>query len=149
VHFAGVTANPNGAWVTQQARNLLIARADHSGPLRFLVGDRDAKFSAAFDEVFRSAGIGVMWAPARAQGKRARGNSVSGSVRRECLDWLRIFGRGHLERVLGTYVEHYNEHRAHRALRQRPAVARTRPAPDRGASLNIHRPDHLDGLLHE
>jgi putative transposase len=70
-------------------------------------------------------------------------------VRRECVDWLLILNRRHLERVLRTYVEHYNGHRPHRALGQRPPLARARPAPHGSAPLNIHRRDHLGGLLYE
>ena len=71
------------------------------------------------------------------------------SVRRECLEWLLIFNRRHLERVLRTYLEHYNGHRPHRALAQHPPLARARPAPDRGAPLDVHRRNRLGGLLHE
>jgi putative transposase len=149
VHFAGVTANPNGAWVTQQARNLVVARADESGPFRCLVRDRDSKFSAAFDEVFRAEGIRVIRAPVRAPKAKAHAERWVRSVRQECLDWLLIFGRGHLERVLRSYVEHYNEHRPHRALGQRPPAGEGCPAPIRQAALAVRRRDRLGGLLHE
>jgi putative transposase len=149
VHLAGVTANPNGAWVTQQARNLVVARADPSGPFRFLVRDRDSKFSASFDEVFRAEGIRVIRAPARAPRAKAHAERWVRSMRQECLDWLVIFGRGHLERVLRSYVEHYNEHRPHRALGQRPPCGEGCPAPIRQAVHAVRRRDRLGGLLHE
>lgn len=126
VHLAGVTANPHGAWVTQQARNLVMARTDHSSPFRLLIRDRDAKFSAAFDEVFRSEGIRVIRAPVRAPKANAYAERWVRSVRRECLDWLLILGRGHLEHVVKIYVQHHNEHRPHRALTT--PTGRARPA---------------------
>jgi hypothetical protein len=70
-------------------------------------------------------------------------------VREECLDWLLIFNRRHLERVLRTYVEHYNEHRPHRALARNPPLVRARPTPDRDTPLNVHRRARFGGLLHE
>lgn len=126
VHLAGVTANPHGAWVTQQARNLVMARTDHSSPFRLLIRDRDAKFSATFDEVFRSEGIRVIRAPVRAPKANAYAERWVRSVRRECLDWLLILGRGHLEHGVKIYVQHHNEHRPHRA--ETTPTGRARPA---------------------
>jgi putative transposase len=105
VHLAGCTTNPTGAWVTQQARNLsftgLLERT------RFLIHDRDSKFSAAFDEVFRSEGIKVIHTPIRAPRANARAERFVRTVRAECLDWLLILGRHHLDHVLRRYVNHY------------------------------------------
>jgi transposase InsO family protein len=149
VHFAGVTANPNGAWVAQQARNLTWSLADHGRPIHFLIHDRDSKFGRCFDEVFRNEGIQVIQTPIRAPCANAFAERWVRSVREECLDWLLIFNRRHLERVLRTYVEHYNEHRPHRALAQNSPLARARPTPDCDTPLNVHRRDRLGGLLHE
>ncbi len=95
VHLAGCTTNPTGAWVTQQARNLsftgLLERT------RFLIHDRDSKFSAGFDEVFRSEGIKVIKTPIRAPQANAYAERFVRTVRAECLDWLLILGRRHLE----------------------------------------------------
>jgi putative transposase len=114
VHFGGCTANPTGAWVTQQARNLsftgLLER------MRLLIHDRDSKFSAAFDEVFRSEGLKVIHTPIRAPQANAYAERFVRSVRAECLDWLLILGRRHLEHVLRTYTTHYNRERPHRRL---------------------------------
>jgi putative transposase len=96
--------NPTGGWITQQARNLTF-----SGLLertRFLIHDRDSKFSAAFDEVFRCEGITVIHTPIRALRANAYAERFVHSVRGECLDWLLILGRRHLERVLRTYTTH-------------------------------------------
>jgi putative transposase len=148
VHLAGVTANPDGAWVTQQARNLLMPA---QGPRpRFLLRDRDAKFTRAFDEVFRSEGADVLITPVQAPNANAYAERWIRTVQAECLDWLLIVGRGHLEQVLRVYVEHYNVHRPHRALGLEP--------PDPPADLSVvrdgqpsraHRRDLLGGLLHE
>jgi hypothetical protein len=81
-----------------------------------LLRDRDAKFSRSFNEVFRSEGGQVLVTPVRAPKANAYAERWVRTVRTECLDWLLIVGRGHLEQVLRTYVEHYNQHRPHRAL---------------------------------
>jgi transposase InsO family protein len=87
---------------------------------RYLVRDRDSKFTGDFDEVFRSEGIRVIKSPVRAPKARAHAERWIGTVRRECLDRLLIVGRRHLQHVLASYVLHYNEHRPHRSLEQRP-----------------------------
>jgi transposase InsO family protein len=106
VHLAGLTANPDGAWVAQQARNLTMTLAERARPVRFLIHDRDAKFSAAFDEVFRSEGARIIRTPIQAPNANAHAERWVRTVRSECLDWLLIFGRRQLERVLRTYVDH-------------------------------------------
>ena len=120
VRLAGITTNPDGRWVTQQARNLLMQLDDEGVRPRFLIRDRDSKFTREFDEVFRSEGIRVIKAPVRAPKARAHAERWVGTVRRECLDRLLILGRRHLQYVLASYVLHYNEHRPHRSLAQRP-----------------------------
>ena len=150
VHLGGVTANPNGGWVTQQARNLLLVLGDRGRQVRFLVRDRDAKFSRSFDDVFRSEGAEVLLTPVRAPKANAYAERWVRTIRTECLDWLLILGRGHLEQVLRVYVQHYNRHRPHRALLLQPPDPPARLTvlgeSDRGA---VHRSDLLGGLLHE
>ena len=90
VHLGGITANPSGTWVTQQARNLMIEGWGFERPPRFLIRDRDAKFSAAFDEVFRSEGIQVIRTPVRAPNANAHAERFVRTLREECLDWLLI-----------------------------------------------------------
>ena len=150
VHLTGVTANPDGRWVTQQARNLLLVLGERGRQVRFLVHDRDAKFCRGFDEVFRSEGGEVLRTPVRAPTANAHAERWVRTVRAECLDWLLIVRCGHLEQVLRIYVQHYNRHRPHRALLLQP--------PDPLAQLTIvgeddqgvvHRLDLLGGLLHE
>jgi len=150
VHVAGVTANPDGAWVTQQARNLLLVLGERGRRVRFLLRDRDTKFCRSFDDVFRSEGAEVLLTPVQAPNANAYAERWVRTVHAECLDWLLIVERGHLDRVLRAYVEHYNQHRPHRALALEP--------PDPAAGLRIlaedrrervHRRDLLGGLLHE
>jgi transposase InsO family protein len=154
VHLAGITANPDGRWVTQQARNLLMRLEDEGGEPRFLIRDRDSKFTCDFDEVFRSEGIRVIKAPVRAPRARAHAERWVGSLRRECLDRILIVGSRHLDRVVTAYTLHYNEHRPHRSLGQRPPLAQPPPtgARGQGAALELarlRRRDRLGGLIHE
>ena len=97
--------------------------------MRFLLRDRDAKFSRGFDDVFRSEGAEVLVTPVQAPNANAYAERWIRTVRAECLDWLLIVGRGHLEQVLRVYVEHYNRHRPHRALGLEP--------PDPPAGLTV------------
>jgi putative transposase len=116
VHLAGVTAKPSGAWVAQQARNLLLVLGEQGRRVQFLLRDRDAKFRRAFDDVFRAEGAEIVLTPVQAPNANAFAERWVGTVRAECLDWLLIVGRRRLERVLRVYVEHHNVHRPHRAL---------------------------------
>jgi transposase InsO family protein len=116
VHLAGMTEHPDGAWTTQQARNLVFSLAERDRPLEFLIRDNDGKFTRAFDSVFNSEGIRVIRAPVRAPKANATCERFVGTVRRECLDWLLIANRRHLQRVLAEFIGHYNGHRPHRAL---------------------------------
>jgi putative transposase len=150
VHLAGVTANPDGAWVTQQARNLLVVLAEQGHRVHFLVRDRDAKFCRGFDDLFGSEGGEVLVTPVQAPNANAHAERWIRTVRAECLDWLLVVGRGHLEQVLRVYVEHDNAHRPHRALCLQP------PNPPAGLTFignhqpaRVHRRDLLGGLLHE
>jgi transposase InsO family protein len=150
VHLAGVTGNPNAAWVTQQARNLLLRLEDQGRRVRFLVRDRDAKFCRGFDDVFGSEGARVLVTPVQAPNANAYAERWVRTIRTECLDWLLIASRGHLEQVLRIYVRYYNQHRPHRALGLEP------PDPSAGPTLvgearrtPVRRRDLLGGLVHE
>jgi transposase InsO family protein len=145
VHVAGTTSGPDSAWVTQQARNLSIAgRLEER---HILLRDRDSKFPGAFDEVFRTDGLTVVRTPAHAPKANAVAERWVGSVRRECLDHILIFGRRHLERVLCAYAEHYNRARPHRGLGLEPPE----PRSDLRKALHgrVRRRDVLGGLIHE
>jgi putative transposase len=148
VHILGVTTSPTGIWVTQQARNLLMDLADLIDQFRFLVRDRDAKFTAIFDDIFASEGIGILRTPVRAPRANAFAERSVGTVRRELLDRMLIVGRRHLEAVLSDYVVHHNQHRPHRSLGQVPPLGVVAsPAPAAGA--RVVRLDRLGGLIHE
>ena len=150
VHLAGVTAHPTGAWVTQAARNLLMDLDEHADRFRFLIRDRDAKFTAAFDAVFAAAGIEVVKIPPRAPKANAFAERWVRTVRTECLDWVLIWNRRHLEQVLAAYVAHYNTARPHRGIDLDVPAADGEPAPASLAEIRrIERVDVLGGLVHE
>jgi putative transposase len=150
VHVAGCTGNPSGAWVAQQARQFAWTLPERPSRFRFLIRDRDSKFTRDFDAVFASEGIEIIKTPVRAPKANAFAERFVRTVRSECLDWLLIVNRRHLERVLRTFVDHYNSHRPHRSLNLKP--------PDPTAcklhvlcptSPGIERRDRLGGLIHE
>jgi putative transposase len=116
VHVAGITAHPTGAWVTQAARNLLMDLDERAHRFRFLIRDRDSKFTAAFDAVFAAAGIEAVKIPPRAPKANAYAERWVRTVRTECLDWMLVRNRRHLEYVLAQYVGHYNTARPHRGI---------------------------------
>ena len=148
VHLAGITAHPTGEWVTQQARNLLMNLGGHADGFKFLIRDRDAKFTAAFDAVLAAAGIRIIKTPVRAPRANAIAERWIASARRECLDRMLITGERHLRLVLDEYADHYSSHRPHRSLQQAPPAGRPH-LPALGASLRVLRRDRLGGLIHE
>ena len=150
VRLAGVTAHPTGPWVVQQARNVLAALDDEATAFSFLIRDRDAKFTRAFDDVWRSADVEIICTPVRAPNANAVAERWVGTVRRECLDQLLIVGRQHLVRVLRVYVEHYNQRRPHRTLGLgTPVPSESGEAASARALHQLHRRDILGGLIHE
>jgi putative transposase len=149
VHLAGITAHPTGAWVTQAARNLLMDLDDHAHRFRFLIRDRDAKFTVAFDAVFAAAGIEIVKIPPRAPKANAYAERWVRTVRFECLYWTLIFGRRHLERVLTEYIKHYNTARPHRGVNLQTPAPATQPPTQITPLRRIERTDILGGLIHE
>jgi putative transposase len=152
IEYMACTSNPYGAWMLQQARNLLMDLDDRGQRPRLLIHDRDSKFGRAFDAVFRSNGIRVTRTPVRAPNANAHIERWVGNVRRGCLDGLLIFNRRQLERILRVYVRHYNAQRPHRALGlQTPDPPATVSMPTQPASgaIAIRRRDLLGGLIHE
>jgi transposase InsO family protein len=145
VWLAGCTATPTGAWVTQQARNLGLDFSEQG--VRFLIRDRDSKYSSAFDDVFRSEAIRIVKTPVRAPQANALAERFVRTVRTECLDWLLILNRRHLEHVLRVYLDHYNRERPHRALELRPPERNEQR--ERAPTDDIRRRDRLGGLIHE
>jgi transposase InsO family protein len=147
VHILGITTHPTGDWVTQAARNLLIDLGGRGDRFRYLVRDRDSKFTAAFDAVFADAGIRVVRIPPRAPRANAYAERWVRTVRTECLDWILITGPRHLHRILDVYVEHYNTVRPHRALDLVPPLADD--CAPKASGERVARRDLLGGLIHE
>jgi transposase InsO family protein len=148
VHVLGVTAHPVGEWVAQQARNVLMELGERADSFRFLVRDRDAKFTAVFDAVFAAADVEVLKIPVRAPRANAYAERWVGTVRRELLDRMLIFGHRHLKSVMTEYVDHYNAHRPHRSLGQAPPFGPAQP-PVALAGRRVVRRDRLGGLIGE
>jgi transposase InsO family protein len=144
VRIAGITAHPTGAWITQQARNLLMDLGDRTDQFRFLIRDRDSKFTAAFDAVFTGADIRIIRTPIRAPRANAIAERFIGTLRRECLDHLLIVGPRHLDVVLREYVQHFKAHRPHRSLDQRPPTAST--PPPSGATVRPLRRERMSRI---
>jgi putative transposase len=151
VHVFGGTRSPTGQWVAQQARNLLMELDDRAHWFQFLIRDRDAKFTRVFDAVFASIGIQVVKTPVQAPRANAYAERFVGTIRRECLDRMLVVGRRHLQTVLATYVAHYNAHRPHRSLGQRPPDPRPRPVDGAADSsvVEVRRRRLLGGLINE
>ena len=144
MHLAGVTAHPCSAWVTPQARNLAIK--DRLAKAHFLIRDRDATYSGALGEVFRSEGLHVMRTPIRSPRANAFSERFVRTARRECLDHVLVLGERHLTRILREYVKHYNEERPHRALSLQ--TPEPRPTSNR-ADGEVVRVARLGGLINE
>ncbi|HKH26792.1 MAG TPA: integrase core domain-containing protein, partial [Sphingomicrobium sp.] len=111
------------------------------------IHDRDSKFTADFDEVFRSEGINVIHTPICAPQANAYAERFLRTIRAECLDWLLILGQRHLEHVLRAYTAHYNRERPHRGLALLPPEAANAASPL--TTGEIKRRDQLGGLIHE
>ena len=150
-HLAGVTTNPTVEWTVQAARNVLMDFAERGKEAKFLIRDRDTKFTNGFDAVFTDEGIRILKSPPRGPRANAICERVIGELRRELLDRMLIVNEEQLRRTLTTYLAHRNEARPHRALGQlTPAQAETGPpAPVNLADYRIRRKAILGGLTHE
>jgi putative transposase len=148
VHILGVTAHPTGAWLTQQARNLCMDLDDAGRRWRFLIRDRDTKFTAAFDAVFSAIDVRIIRTPVRAPRANAIAERFVGTIRRELLDRILIINPRHATAVLGQYERHYNNHRPHRTLGQ-AAPQRPLPHDTRTEIHNVQRRDRFGGLINE
>ena len=155
VRLAGCTAHPTSTWVTQQARNLawdLQDLGDRTLPTRFLIRDRDSKFTASFEGLFEAEGIQIVLTPYRAPKANAFAERWVRTVREECLDQLLIIGEGHLRRVLTEYIEYYNHRRPHQGICQRTPIPLPQTKTRRGQSASrdpVGRRDVLGGIVHD
>jgi len=147
VHILGVTAYPTGSWTAQQARNLLMDLGERADRFKFLLRDRDSKFTAVFDEVFGGNGTRVIKTPVRSPRANSFAERFVGTLRRECLDHMLIFGEQHLRKVLAEFARHYNRHRPHQSLHQRPPQHEPGRAIDMTA--RIERSPAVGGLISE
>ncbi len=147
VFFAGVTANPTGAWTTQAARNLFLRHHDRLAGTRALIQDRGSPFIDTFDEIFRTEALKILKTPVHTPVANTFAERWIGSTRRELLDRTIIWNQHQLERLIIGYTEHYNTHRPHRSLDQRPLLA---PPPDIDPPhLRVAKSTRCDGLINE
>ena len=149
VFYAGVTTNLTGAWTTQAARNLFLLHVDQLAGSRALVRDRGSQFIDAFDEIFRTEGLKILKTPVRTPVANAFAERWIGSIRRELLDRTIIWNRFQLERLVIEYTEHYNTHRPHRSLEQRPPMPPPPPHEADPPTLGVIRSTRCQGLINE
>ncbi|MEV6229796.1 integrase core domain-containing protein [Saccharopolyspora shandongensis] len=147
VHLLGTTTNPDGAWTTQQVRNLLMDLGDDITDFRFLVRDRAGQFTTSFDAVLADVGIRVVKTPPRCPRANCFAERFVRTVRAELTDRSLIFGERHLRAVLTEYIRHYNGRRPHRARELRPPRP-SYPVADLD-SERIKRRPVLGGLINE
>jgi len=137
--FAGVTANPAVAWTTQAARNLFITRGEHLEGARVLVRHRGSQFVHSFDEILRTEGFKILKTPVRTPVANTFAERWIGSIRRELLDRTLIWNRRQLERLAVEYIQHYNRHRPHQSLDQRPPAPIEKPPDTPPATVTVLR----------
>jgi transposase InsO family protein len=150
LHVTGVTRHPTGEWATQQARNFATDLGTGVESLRFVLRDRDTKYTASFDAVFEAEDMDVLLSAPRVPRMNAHCERVIGTVRREVLDHVLVLNEAHARRVLAEYQDHYNGHRPHRARGQRPPDAAGQPAPVHDLDgRRLLRTRVLDGTINE
>jgi putative transposase len=147
VHVLAVTAHPDGAWTAQQARNLVMDLGDRTGAFRFLIRDRDAKFTRAFDEILTSEGLKIVMTPPQTPLANCYAERWIRTARAECTDRMLIYDEGHLRSVLGEYASHYNWHRPHQSRQQPPPDQESQTVAP--LSLPVRRRKVLGGVISE
>ena len=147
VHILGITAYPTGAWTAQQTRNLLMDLGERAVRFRFLIRDRDSKFTSVFDQVLAGNGVRIIKTPVRSPQANSFAERYAGTLRRECLDHLLIHGEQHLRQILAQYAQHYNEHRPRQSREQRPPLHE--PGQPIDMTARIKRRQVVQGLISE
>ena len=147
VHILGVTEHPDGAWTAQQARNLLMDLDHRTRGFRFLIRDRDAKFTTVFDEIFASEGLTIVKTPPQTPRANCYAERWVRTARAECTDWMLIYDEWHLRSALGEYAGHYNRHRPHQSRQQRPPDQETQTTAP--LNLPVRRRKVLGGVISE
>ncbi len=145
VHLAGITTNPHSTWVTQQARQAVWELDENDAAFRFLIRDRDSKYTSTFDNVFESEGIHVIPTPVRAPNANAYSERWVRTVREECLDHLLIMNETHLQRVLKSFISYYETARPHQGLNQQMPI----PQQQTPYTGQIRRREVLGGIIND
>ncbi len=147
VHILGVTEHPDRARTAQQARNLVMDLGHRTRGFRFLIRDRDAKFTTVFDEIFASEGLKIVKTPPQTPRANCYAERWIRTARAECTDQMLIYDERHLRSVLSEYADHYNRHRPHQSRQQRPPDQETQPADP--LNLPVRRRKVLGGVISE
>ncbi len=150
LHITGVTAHPTAQWAVQQARDLTADLGSRVESLRFVLRDRDSKYTDAFDAVFEAEGMDVLLSAPRAPRMNAHCERVIGTIRREALDHVLVMNEAHARRVLAEYQEYYNAQRPHQSRDQRPPEAPQQPLVlSAGAPGKLLRTRVLGGVINQ
>jgi transposase InsO family protein len=150
LRIAGVTAHPTRDWATQQARNLAADLGARLSSLRFLLRDRDTKYSPAFDAVFHAEEIRILQTAPQAPRMNAHCERIIQTLRHELCDHVLVLNETHAIRLLTTYQHHYNDHRPHQARSQLPPDSDRQPAAVHDLrSRRLRRTRVLGGLINE
>lgn len=127
VFLSPATYHPDNAWATQQARNVSIWMAENGIDARFLVRDRDTKFTAAFDGVFESAGTKIVRTRVAAPNANAFAEAWIGRIKAECLNYFLCLGLAHLNFIAQSFIRFYNHFRPHQSKGNRPLTLADQP----------------------
>ncbi len=148
VHIAGITANPDGVWMAQQARNLCMFFDDLPDRPKYIVCDQDTKFTAQFEEILKIDDIELKRTAVRAPNQNAYAERWVQSIKQECLDLFVVFGEKHFRHIIQEYVRYYHDHRPHQALSNLPPMMNA--VPEQVECLgpeDVVRHESLGGLL--